>query len=189
MRLVILGILMEGERHPYDIRQTMKERAMHYYIKYQDGSLYYAIDQLHKAGFVEALEVVRDTSRPEKTIYAITDSGKVEFEKLLMQQFENDKPIFDPIYAALSFSSYGDPAKIIDVLRQKVRDQESYMDRMKQVYESHVGIEPRAVLYMMTGRYETGMARLRWLRKLLHDAEAGLLQEVGTRLLIDEREE
>ena len=55
MKLVILGLLMEANRHTYEIRQTMKERGMNNYMKLQDGSLYYAMDQLHKDGLVEAL--------------------------------------------------------------------------------------------------------------------------------------
>ncbi len=35
MRLVILGLLMEGEKHPYEIQQLMKERSMDKYIKFQ----------------------------------------------------------------------------------------------------------------------------------------------------------
>lgn len=38
MKLVILGLLMEANRHTYEIRQTMKERGMHNYMKLQDGS-------------------------------------------------------------------------------------------------------------------------------------------------------
>lgn len=48
MKLVILGLLMEKESHPYEIKQTMMEREMHHYIKMRDGSLYYAIEQLKK---------------------------------------------------------------------------------------------------------------------------------------------
>jgi DNA-binding PadR family transcriptional regulator len=46
MKLVILGILTEGEKHPYEIQHIMKEREMDLYIKLQKGSLYYAVEQL-----------------------------------------------------------------------------------------------------------------------------------------------
>ncbi|UUZ84095.1 PadR family transcriptional regulator [Paenibacillus sp. P26] len=76
MKLVILGLLMEGDSHPYEPRHKMKERFMLHYIKMQEGSLYYAIDTLCKDGYVDAVETVKDSGRPDRTVYRITDSGR-----------------------------------------------------------------------------------------------------------------
>ena len=84
MKLVILGLLMEANRHTYEIRQTMKERGMNNYMKLQDGSLYYAMDQLHKDGLVEAMKSCGIRIDPEKTIYQITAAGKRKFQELLV---------------------------------------------------------------------------------------------------------
>ena len=46
MKLVILGLLLEGDKHPYEVQHIMKERQMDCYIKYAKGSLYYAFEQL-----------------------------------------------------------------------------------------------------------------------------------------------
>jgi DNA-binding PadR family transcriptional regulator len=182
MRLVILGLLMEEDRHPYDIRQTMKERAMHHYIKLQDGSLYYAMDQLRKEGSVEAVEVIKDTSRPDKTIYRITDRGRERFHELLIRQFEEPDLVYHPLYAALSFAKYGDPEQITEILRIKIEEQMQYSAHMKAVYEEHSLTVPRAVLHMMMGKYEHSQTELAWLKRLLKDAEAGRLKERGTPL-------
>ena len=59
MRLLILGLLMERERHPYEIRQTIKFRNWNESFNLRDGSLYlYAVDQLRQDGLIEASEVV-----------------------------------------------------------------------------------------------------------------------------------
>ena len=50
MKLVILGLLLEGDKHPYEVQHIMKERQMDCYIKYAKGSLYYAFEQLEKQG-------------------------------------------------------------------------------------------------------------------------------------------
>lgn len=34
MKLVILGLLLEGDKHPYEVQHIMKERQMDCYIKY-----------------------------------------------------------------------------------------------------------------------------------------------------------
>ena len=52
MKLVILGLLLEGDKHPYEVQHIMKERQMDCYIKYAKGSLYYAFEQLEKQGAI-----------------------------------------------------------------------------------------------------------------------------------------
>jgi DNA-binding PadR family transcriptional regulator len=182
MKLVILGLLMEGDSHPYEIKQTMKERAMHHFVKIQDGSLYYAMDQLRKDNLVEAVEVIKDTNRPDKTIYRITEAGKEKFQDLLLRQFEGEKQIVNPIHIALRFARFGDQRRIAAIIKRKVEEQKINLQQMKDLYEEHVPIVSRSVLHMMRGNYEHMLTELRWLQRLLKDAEEGILQTRGTPL-------
>jgi DNA-binding PadR family transcriptional regulator len=185
MKLVILGLLMEANRHTYEIRQTMKERGMNNYMKLQDGSLYYAMDQLHKDGLVEALEVVRDTNRPEKTIYQITAAGKLKFQELLVEQLHEEIKHYHPLYVALPFSVHGDQAKIADILENKIMAQKMLMNKMKSLYEEHISIVPRVVLQMLIGTYKRAFSELKWLEQLQQDAREGRLQEKNSPLEVD----
>ncbi|NOU70594.1 PadR family transcriptional regulator [Paenibacillus sp. LMG 31458] len=185
MKLVILGLLMEANRHTYEIRQTMKERGMNNYMKLQDGSLYYAMDQLHKDGLVEAHEVVRDTNRPEKTIYQITAAGKLKFQELLVEQLHEEIKHYHPLYVALPFSVHGDQAKIADILENKIMAQKMIMNKMKSLYEEHISIVPRVVLQMMVGAYKRAFSELKWLEQLQKDAREGRLQEKNSPLEVD----
>ena len=185
MKLVILGLLMEANRHTYEIRQTMKERGMTNYMKLQDGSLYYAMDQLHKDGLVEALEVVRDTNRPEKTIYQITEAGKRKFQELLSHQLHEEIKHYHPLYVALPFTVHGDQAKIADILEHKILAQKMIMNKMKSLYNEHLDIVPRVVLQMMVGSYKRAFTELKWLEELQRDAREGRLQERNSELDVD----
>lgn len=185
MKLVILGLLMEANRHTYEIRQTMKERGMTNYMKLQDGSLYYAMDQLHKDGLVEALEVVRDTNRPEKTIYQITEAGKRKFQELLSHQLHEEIKHYHPLYVALPFTVHGDQAKIADILEHKILEQKMIMNKMKSLYNEHLNIVPRVVLQMMVGSYKRAFTELKWLEELQRDAREGRLQERDSELDVD----
>ncbi len=82
----MLGLLMEKNRHPYEVQQLLKNSEMKYYIKITKGSLYYTFEQLEKKGFIEVVDIIRNEQRPEQTIYGITQSGKQEFEHLLLEQ-------------------------------------------------------------------------------------------------------
>ncbi|MFC5447530.1 PadR family transcriptional regulator [Paenibacillus aestuarii] len=185
MKLVILGLLMEANRHPYEIRQIMKERGMHNYMKLQDGSLYYAMDQLKKDGHVEALEVVREAKRPEKTIYQVTESGRKKFQQMLVEQLHEDIKHYHPLYVALPFTVHGDQKKIAQILENKIMAQKIAMQRAKDLYEEHVDIIPRVSLHMMVGWYQRAFAELRWLEKLQQDAEEGRLHEKGAPLEVN----
>ncbi|MDQ0901603.1 MULTISPECIES: PadR family transcriptional regulator [unclassified Paenibacillus] len=185
MKLVILGLLMEANRHTYEIRQTMKERGMNNYMKLQDGSLYYAMDQLHKDELVEAHEVVRDTNRPEKTIYQITAAGKLKFQELLVEQLHEEIKHYHPLYVALPFSVHGDQAKIADILENKILAQKIIMNKMKSLYEEHISIVPRVVLQMLIGTYKRAFSELKWLEQLQKDAREGRLQEKNSPLEVD----
>ncbi|MDR6554893.1 PadR family transcriptional regulator [Paenibacillus qinlingensis] len=185
IKLVILGLLMEANRHTYEIRQTMKERGMTNYMKLQDGSLYYAMDQLHKEGLVEALEVVRDTNRPEKTIYQITEAGKRKFQELLSHQLHEEIKHYHPLYVALPFTVHGDQAKIADILEHKILEQKMIMNKMKSLYHEHINIVPRVVLQMMVGSYKRAFTELKWLEELQRDAREGRLQERNSELDVD----
>ncbi|MFD0695075.1 PadR family transcriptional regulator [Paenibacillus sp. GCM10027628] len=185
MKLVILGLLMEANRHPYEIRQIMKERGMHNYMKLQDGSLYYAMDQLKKDGHVEALEVVRESNRPEKTIYQVTDAGRKKFQEMLLEQLHEEIKFYHPLYVALPFTVHGDQDKIAEILEHKIMAQKIIMQRAKSLYEEHIPTVPRVVLHMMAGWYKRAFMELKWLEELQKDAQAGKLHETGLPLDID----
>ncbi|WJH32342.1 PadR family transcriptional regulator [Paenibacillus sp. CC-CFT747] len=179
MKLVILGLLMEGDRHPYEIRQTMKERRMQNYMKIQDGSLYYAIDQLRREERVEAVELVKEPGRPDKTIYRITEAGRELFQELLLAQVEEAGFGIHPLSAALAFAKHGDPELLAEAFERKIGLFRAKAEEMRRLYEEHRLTVPRSVLHLMWGGYERASTEQRWLERLATDARAGRLQERG----------
>lgn len=186
MKLVILGLLMERDMHPYEITQTLKERHLHLVTKLQIGSLYYAVDRLEKEQCIKPVEVVRGGSRPDKTIYRITEKGRKQFRQLLLRKFEEPEPVFHPLYAALIFADRGDQAKIADILESRIKWYEQFMKVSHEVYLEHISEVPRAVLHMMVGRYEHAKTELRWLKRLYADARQGKLGDVGSPIELEE---
>ncbi|CAI8791419.1 PadR family transcriptional regulator [Bacillus pseudomycoides] len=179
MKLVILGLLLEGDKHPYEVQHIMKERQMNCYIKYAKGSLYYAFEQLEKQGAIAVTNVVRDTNRPDKTIFHITETGREFFHTLLLKQFEAKNQIYKPIYSALSFSHFGDEKTIIPILEKKRDDTIQYLHTMQSIYEHSKENVPRAQLYILNSVIEHITVELRWLNELHKDASAGRLSEIG----------
>ncbi|WP_281889264.1 PadR family transcriptional regulator [Paenibacillus sp. YYML68] len=179
MKLVILGLLMECDSHPYELMQKMKERAMLHYIKMEEGSLYYAIDKLAQEAYVEVVAKVQLGGKRDRTIYRITERGTELFHELLDAQFAESKHIHHPLYAALAFAKHGRASRIHELLQHQIMEQQRIVTHLKDLYESHIHDVPRAVLHMMKGRLEHAVVELRWLERLSADAAADRLKMKG----------
>lgn len=188
IKLAILGLLMEKDMHPYEMRSVMKDRSLDRNAKMQIGSLYYAVERLAEKNFIEAVETIKSCNRPDKTVYRITELGKEHFEKLLLEMFAEIEPVYNPLYTALAFAWKADQVKMADVLKQRVAEAEHQVNFLYELYREHVGIVPRSVLHLMAGNYEHAKTELRWLRKLYQDAASGRLSEVDNVSILDEND-
>lgn len=182
MKLAILGLLLERNMHPYEITLVMKERSMDRITKLQLGSLYYAVDKLAQDGYIEALEVISSSDRPDKTIYGITEQGKNLFEQLILQQIKKNEPFYHPMYMALAMSRHVDQNKVEKLLEERIRETEHQVNLAYQVYEEHIPIVPRSALHLMYGTYEHALIELKWLQRLYDDVVARKLNDIGTPL-------
>jgi DNA-binding PadR family transcriptional regulator len=79
LALAVLTLLAEKPMHPYEMSSTLRERAKEQSIKLNYGSLYSVVDALVRHRLIEVRETVREGRRPERTIYAITDAGSIEY--------------------------------------------------------------------------------------------------------------
>lgn len=189
MKLAILGLLLEGDHHPYEIRTKMKDRGMDQYTKLQMGSLYYAVDRLAEEEYIEAVETIQSDSRPDKTIYRITESGRKLFEQLLLKKFRDIEPVHHPLYMALPFSRHADPAVLAPILQTRIREAEHRVNQAYQLYVEHQHIVPRSTQHLMIGMYEHAKTDLNWLRRLHEDLVQGKLGTMGEPLFPEDVQE
>jgi DNA-binding PadR family transcriptional regulator len=180
IKFVILGLLMEGEKHPYEIQQLIKQREMQRYIKFQKGSLYYSVNQLEKDKFVEVVSVVRETNRPDKTIYRITEMGKAEFYRLFAKQFSTYDTFYNPLYAAFAFIKYLDNNELIDILKKRISRTEAMLQKTQLIYEKLEHQIPRFGLHIFMGSIEQIKTEIIGLNEILKDAVDGVLTEYGS---------
>jgi DNA-binding PadR family transcriptional regulator len=72
--VAVLGLLMEGERSGYDLLREA-ERSVGFFWTPAKTQLYAVLRKLVANGFATARRV-RQTERPDKTLYRITDIGR-----------------------------------------------------------------------------------------------------------------
>ncbi|RED57113.1 PadR family transcriptional regulator [Cohnella lupini] len=179
MKLIILGLLMESDRHPYEIRQTIKERNWHLTFKLRDGSLYYAVDQLREGGLIEAFEVIPSPGdkRPDKTVYRITEKGKASFLDELYEQMEQPAYPTHPIFIALPFARHGDSDRLAELARKQLESCEARIAHIQYVLELKGSWLPPGAVHMIRGILRFSETERDWIRDLLTDAENGRLAE------------
>src|SRR5882762_992355 len=102
LALAVLSYLVQRPMHPYELSRTLRDNGDARSIKFNHGSLYMVVQQLAKAGFVVEQETTRDGLRPERTVYAITDTGRQELREWMRQLVEEPHYEYSHFVAALS---------------------------------------------------------------------------------------
>jgi DNA-binding PadR family transcriptional regulator len=105
LALAVLATVAERPAHPYEISTKLRTRGKESSIKINFGSLYSVVESLAKHGLIEAQETVREGRRPERTIYAITESGRAEMEDWLAELISTPKKEYTSFEAALSLAA------------------------------------------------------------------------------------
>ena len=176
VKLIVLGLLMGGEKHPYEMQHIMKIRKLDKFVSFYKGSLYYAVEQLKDEDLIEVSQVIKEEKRPDKTVYKITEAGKNEFQGLLIQQMSKEEQHYDPLYTALVFARYGDNQKIAEVVHQKIKYAEKKIDALEKAFAEITPQTSRAVQYIYQGMIETTRTEKKWLQDLYADVLANQLE-------------
>jgi DNA-binding PadR family transcriptional regulator len=120
LALAVLAELLMGPMHPYEMGRRLKEHGKDRNIKYNRGSLYMVVEQLKKAGFITEQETVRDTQRPERTVYALTDEGRYELYDWMRELVAQPRHEYPQFGVALSLLSVLSPTEAVELLAQRL---------------------------------------------------------------------
>jgi DNA-binding PadR family transcriptional regulator len=177
LALAVMNLLMEHPMHPYEMKLKMKERGHDLVIRLKGGSIYDTVERLEEGGFITAQAPSREGRRPERTVYAITKTGREEITgwlRELLAQPVNEYPQFA---AALAFFAALDKEEVVRLLQVRATMLES------QIAETEMGLEhwtkemgiPR--LFLVEAEYGAAMnrAELEWVRNLIRDIQGGTL--------------
>jgi len=86
---LILGILSEKERNPYDITKMLSEMNTRKWLPLADSTVYATINNLKKNSLINGRQE-RSGNLPEKTIYNITPEGEFELHNSITTYLEED---------------------------------------------------------------------------------------------------
>ena len=128
LALAILSVLHNQPRHPYEIRQLIRQRHLDESIRTSGGSIYHTIERLVRAGLVELVGQERVGHRPERRTYALTLAGRHEFTVWLHELVVDVVPEYPSFGAALTFAPHLPPEVLRALLVERDRRLTTVLD-------------------------------------------------------------
>jgi DNA-binding PadR family transcriptional regulator len=174
--LTVLALLTEQPRHPYEMQRLMRERHNDFAVG-KTRSFYDAVERLLRDGLVEQGETSREGRHPERTVYRITDRGRVEFELRLTELLAVPAIEYPAFTAAVSFLGYFHPVTAAQTLRARVVALEASLAGFDAALRSlreelHL---PRILVLELEHARALRRAELDWLRSVIDDIQSGRL--------------
>ena len=120
LRMVIMGLLMKGPTHGYDLKQTL-ERDLSPFLEVSSAPLYYLLKKLEQEGLVTKWSTVSGR-RPKKYVYSLTAKGQEEIKELLLKNITYvHRPSFN-LDISLYFLNFLDPQDVVETLKERWRE-------------------------------------------------------------------
>jgi len=174
LMLTVLGLLIEGPLHPYDMQRIMRERHREYAIGQLRG-FYDAVDRLVQGGLIESVEVTREGKRPERTIYRITEQGQEHFTAQLSEWLEHPAREFPLFTIAISLLGYFPREEAVKKLHRRAVFLEGDIASLEVIQQALLTKYrlPRMVLLENEYTITLKKAELSWLYALIKDLQSG----------------
>ena len=167
LALAVLALLAEGPAHPYAMASVMRQRQWQRAIKLNFGSLYSVVEALGHAGMVFPLERIAGAGRPDRTVYAITASGRAEMRDWLAELLRTRRRDYAQFQAGLALMAHLPPAEARALLEERaaaLAQDVGALDRQLAALRQRL---PRSVLLESEYELALGQAELAWLRDVL----------------------
>jgi DNA-binding PadR family transcriptional regulator len=176
LALAVMALLYERPMHPYEMVSLMRERGKHESVRLRYSSLYSVVAALEREALISSRETVREGRRPERTVYELTEEGRVEFLSWLRELLSEPAKEYTQFAAGLSFLAAVPPAEAADLLRRRVRLLEGEVKEMRTRLDE-VAEQGLPRLFLVESEHELILreAELSWVRGLVREIDEGTL--------------
>mgnify|MGYP000004884530 CR=1 FL=1 len=127
----ILGFLSYGSMTGYDLAKAFS-CSVNFFWNAQTSQIYRELGKLEEEGLV-ASELVLQTQRPNKKLYAITDEGKRRFRAWLSSREGMAQPMKNAFLMKVFFSGFEAPQESIRLLQDYRRQLLEAQERMRSI--------------------------------------------------------
>src|SRR5260370_39347273 len=177
LALAVLACLFERPMHPHEIATTLRERGKGQSIKLIYGALYRVVEALQQHELIVAQETERAGRRPERTIYRLTDAGRMELIDWVSELLSMPVKEYTHFEAGLSLIPVLPPEDAAALLAQRCDRLELEISQERSLLQlaAQRGV-PR--LNLIEGEHVLAMheAELAWTRQFAEAIRSGTLE-------------
>jgi DNA-binding PadR family transcriptional regulator len=180
LALAVLACLWERPMHPYEMATTLRSRGKDQSIKLNYGSLYTVVEGLQQHSLIVAQETEREGRRPERTVYRLTDAGRMELIDWISELLSRPAKEYTQFEAGLSLAGVLPPDDIAELLVQRCNLLEMQISQQHSLLQL-VKEQGLARLFVIENEYSLAMqeAELAWTRKLADEIKSGTLVDLA----------
>jgi DNA-binding PadR family transcriptional regulator len=176
LALAVMALLYERPMHPYEMVSVMRERGQHESVRLRYSSLYSVVEALGREALISARETVREGRRPERTVYELTEAGRVEFLSWLRELLSEPVKEYTQFAAGLTFLVALPPSEALALLKERTRLLEEEVGEMRSRLDAAMqGGLSRVFLVENEHELVLREAELGWVRGLVREIETGKL--------------
>ncbi|TDQ47793.1 PadR family transcriptional regulator [Actinomycetospora succinea] len=177
LALAVLALAAEEPMHPYRMQRLLRERGKDQVVNLgQRSQLYKTIDRLVRDELLVAQATERESARPERTVYAVTEAGRELAVTWTLDMLTAPRHEFAEFTAALSYLPLLDHEVAADALALRLSDRRSELDRMRRELDHVRDVLPRVVLLDNEYALAHLEADVTYVAGLLDDLRSGALQ-------------
>jgi len=177
LALAVLICLYERPMHPYEVATTLRQRNKHESVRLNYGSLYGVVASLEKRGLIAPTETERSGRLPERTIYALTDAGRIEMHDWLTDLVSTPAKEYPEFETALSFLPALPPDDVVALLGERATRLEFELAQRAAAREL---VEKQRLprLFWIEDEFRSHLleTELAYVRELLRDISSGALE-------------
>jgi DNA-binding PadR family transcriptional regulator len=171
LALAVLLSLFERPMHPYEVATTLRRRRKDDSVRLNYGSLYSVVGSLERRGLIAELETEREGRLPERTVYRLTDAGRIEAHDWLAELLSTPIHEYPAFIAALSFLPALPPSEAVALLGQRAASLElqlAHARGARELLETRINL-PR--LLWVEAEFATVLceAELDYVQQLMRD--------------------
>ena len=169
--LIVLGMLKRESLSAYDIQKLVEYRNISKWVKISTPSIYKKVIQLEEKGLITS-HTEKDGKMPEKAVYTLTDAGKEEFEKLMLEI--SCKPInifldFNAVIVNLESMSKESQKECLDNIENNMNMLKTYLEENIALKENAPDV-PATGLAVLRQQFLLVQAIEEWLTELKKDS-------------------
>ncbi|MGM9922649.1 MAG: PadR family transcriptional regulator [Bacillus sp. (in: firmicutes)] len=170
IRLFILGELASEDNYPYMIKKKLLGSLPHEnFIELTEGKFYYNFDALQKKGYIQAIKVIHEKNRPDKTLYSITEAGRQALEQEIYDSFKKITNVKD-LFIAIHLLKYVDTTKAAIFYEETIQQEKKCWQEYKEYKYKKQNELPeidRSAVFISDYAFSEAEFNIEWMEKLL----------------------